>query len=298
MVTVAANAIEIEYETMGQRGGRPLLLVSGLGGQLNSWDDEFCQRFVDQGFFVVRHDNRDSGRSSKFADAPQPDVRAILSGDLATAPYRVSDMAADAAALLDEIGLPSAHVLGVSMGGMIAQAMAIEHGMRVRSLCSVMSTTGDQSVGHPTDTARDVLFQPSPADREEAIEHSVESSRVFGSPGFPFDETRARRRATDAYDRSFCPEGTARQLAAILASSDRSAALGQVKVPTLVVHGDADPLIGPSGGRATADAVPASQLLLIPGMGHELPVQVWEQVIDAVADHARRADEAATANGH
>ncbi len=276
-----SNGIEIEYETLGDRGATPLLLVMGLGAQLTTWPEEFCAQLVDRGYFVIRYDNRDCGLSTKFDRAALPDLWAILCGDLATAPYRVENMAADAAGLLEHLGVASAHLVGASMGGMISQALAIHHPWRVRSLCSIMSTTGDPTVGQPSPEVIEAMLQPAPATRAEAIERSVTGSRMIGSPGFAFDEARTRQLATAAYDRSYCPEGVLRQLAAILASPDRTAELGHVSVPTVVVHGDSDPMVDPSGGEATAAAVPGAELVVVRGLGHDLPPQVWPTLVDA-----------------
>jgi len=289
--TVHANAIDLCYESNGS--GDPLLLVHGLGAQLIDWNAGLCRQLVDRGFAVTRYDNRDIGLSTKFDAAPAPDLVAIIGGDTSTAAYRVADMAADAAALIEALGLGPANVVGVSMGGMIVQQLAIDRPDLVRSLCSIMSTTGDLSVGRPTDAALQVLVTPPPTERRAFLDHEVEVWKVIGSPGFPFDETEVRRRAGAAYDRSFYPQGTARQLAAIVASPDRTAALGGVRAPALVIHGEGDALIGAGGGRATAAAIPGSELVLIPGMGHELPPQTWDQVVGAIAANAARATTAA-----
>jgi pimeloyl-ACP methyl ester carboxylesterase len=291
MPTVHANGIDLCYETIGS--GDPLLLVHGLGGQLIDWPDGFCRELSDRGFAVTRYDNRDAGLSTKFGDKPATDFVAILGGDLSTAPYRVADMAADAAGLIEALGLAPAHVVGVSMGGMIVQQLAIDRPDLVRSLCSIMSTTGDPLVGRPSDAAMQVLLTPPPTEREAYCDREVETWKIIGSPGFPFDEAETRRRAAASFDRSFYPEGTARQLAAIMASPDRTDALGSVRAPALVIHGEDDALINVSGGRATAAALPEPELLLIPGMGHSLPPEVWDRVVDAIAANATRATAAA-----
>ncbi len=287
MPTAKANAIEICYETMGS--GDPLLLVHGLGGQLIDWHDGLSRKLCDEGFSVTRYDNRDIGLSTKFEDAPTPDYMAILGGDPSTAPYRVSDMAADAAGLIEALGLAPAHVVGVSMGGMIVQQLAIDRPDLVKSLCSIMSTTGDPSVGRPSDTAMQVLLTPPPTQRQAFLDHEVEVWKVIGSPGFPMDEDEVRRRAAAAFDRSFYPEGTARQLAAVMASPDRTTALGEVRAPTLVIHGEGDSLIDVSGGRATAAAISGAELVVIPGMGHDLPPEAWDQVVGAILANTARA---------
>ena len=288
-----ANDITIEYEVIGDIADPALLLVMGLGAQLISWPDPFCAQLADRGFAVVRYDNRDVGLSQKFEDAGTPDLAAILgalgSGDAVPAPYTLGDMADDGIALIEGLGLSPAHIVGASMGGMIVQEMVIRHPGAVRSLCSIMSTTGDRSVGQPTPDALAVLLQPPPATRAEVIEAGVRGSRVIGSPRYPTDEAELRAGAALAYDRSYYPQGPARQIAAILSAEDRTAALGAVDVPTLVIHGDADPLVTPTGGEATAKAVPGSELLVIEGMGHDLPEALWPEVIAAIAANANQA---------
>ena len=280
MPTAHVNGIAIEFETSGDRADPPLLMVMGLGGQLIAWPQEFVEDLAARGFFVIRYDNRDVGLSTKFDGTP--DFGALFMGDGSSASYRVEDMADDAAALLAHLGIAAAHVMGVSMGGMITQALVINHAERVITACSIMSTTGDRAVGAPTAEAATALLRPPATSRDEAVAASVEGSKVISSPGFPFDSEMMTRRAEAAYDRNFCPEGTARQLAAILASPDRTEGLRRVDVPFLVIHGEADPLVTVSGGKATAAAVPGSKLTLIPGMGHDLPEGLWDQIIDAV----------------
>jgi pimeloyl-ACP methyl ester carboxylesterase len=274
------NGIDIEYVTDGDPRDPPLLLVMGLGGQLIAWPQEFVDGLAAGGFFVIRFDNRDCGLSTKFEGLPE--ITALLSGDTSSATYRVEDMADDAAALLTELGIAAAHVVGASMGGMITQALVINHPERVLSACSIMSTTGNRSVGAPTGEAMSALLRPPATSREEAIEAGLVAGRVIGSPGYPSDENVLRDRAGAAYDRNFCPDGTARQLAAILASPDRTEGLRGVRVPFLVVHGEDDPLVTPSGGQATAAAVPGSKLIMVPGMAHDLPEALWGPITDAI----------------
>ena len=282
---------ELWYTTDGDPGANPLLMIMGLGAQHLAWDDELVARLVDRGFFVIRFDNRDVGLSTK------PDVgdldagaelMAMLGGGEARAPYLLTDMAADAVAVLDALGLESAHVVGASMGGMIAQTVAIEHPTRVRSLTSVMSTTGAPDVGQPDASVLGALLGPAPADRAEAVARGVEVSTIIGSPGL-VDEERAADVAGRAWDRCAYPQGQAQQLLAIISSPDRTEALRSLTVPTLVVHGDVDPLVTPSGGEATAAAVPGAELMMIEGMGHDLPRVHWDRVIDAVVATAAKA---------
>jgi pimeloyl-ACP methyl ester carboxylesterase len=289
MAKAASNGIEIEYESFGDRSATPILLVMGLGGQMTAWDTEFCQDLAQRGYFVVRFDNRDVGLSTYFDELGLPDLLAVLGGDFSSAPYRLSDMAADAAGLLAALDIPAAHVVGVSMGGMIAQQLTMDYPDRVLSLCSIMSTTGDTTVGQPSQEALAVLLNPSPPDRGAFIDNEVVVWRTIGSPGFPFDEDRIRARAGAAFDRAYHPEGPARQLAAIVSSPDRTAALGKVVVPTLVIHGDGDILVNPSGGLATHAAVPGSELLMVKGMGHELPVPLWPEILEAVEKNISRS---------
>ena len=282
MPSTTANGISIEYETAGDPANPPLLLIMGLGAQLIAWDDEFVAALVAKGFYAVRFDNRDVGRSTWFDEAGAPDLVGLLTGQ-AHAAYLLSDMADDAAGLLQALEIESAHVLGVSMGGMITQSLAIGYPARVRTMISIMSTTGDPSVGQPSDEAVAALLAPAPVDRDGAIDGAVQTWRVIGSPGFPFHEDRLRAAAGASYDRGAHPDGVARQLAAILSSPDRTAALRGVDIPTLVIHGESDQLVNPTGGQATADAVPGATLWMIPGLGHDLPVELFGEIADRVA---------------
>jgi len=284
MSTATANGITVEYETFGNPDAPPVLLIMGLGGQLTSWETEFCTALADAGFYVIRYDNRDVGLSTWFDDAGQFELADLLAQTV-TPPYSVSDMSADAAGLLEALGLDSAHIVGASMGGMIAQTFAIEYPARTRTLVSIMSTTGDQAVGQPHPEALAALMVPPPATRDQAIEQGAKTWRVIGSPGFPFDEEAVKERTAAAYDRAFHPAGTARQLAAIVSQPDRTQALAAVTAPTLVIHGEADPLVDPSGGKATASAIPGARLKLVPGMGHDLPPALFAELIDDLAAH-------------
>ncbi|MEO3808144.1 alpha/beta hydrolase [Sphaerisporangium sp. B11E5] len=288
MNRVKANGIEIAYDTFGDAGGRALLLIMGLGTQMISWDEEFCEALAATGHYVVRFDNRDTGLSTHLHEAGSPDIAAALGGDVSGAPYRLADMADDVAGLAAALGLDGVHVLGVSMGGMIAQEFAIRHPGRTLSLTSIMSTPSPEA-GPPTERALGMLLTPSAPDRESVVRRALESWKVLGSPGFPMDQERLARVAGESFDRSFDPPGFGRQFAAILASGDRTAALRELTVPALVIHGEADPLVQLSGGVATADAIPGAKLLTFPGMGHDLPRALWPKIVDAVTELTTRA---------
>ena len=294
MARVPANGIEIEYDSFGSKKGRPLLLIMGLGGQSIMWDEGFCEALAERGHFVVRYDNRDVGLSTKFDADGIPNVIELMqqaaAGTRLAVPYTLDDMADDAAGLLDALGLDSAHVCGASMGGMIAQTVAIRHGARVRSLVSIMSSTGNPSLPPAKPEAMAVLMTPPPTDRASSLDAAVRTWRTIGSPGFPFDETKIRARAGRLYDRAFYPQGTARQLAAILAHGSRVEKLRDVSVPTLVIHGAADPLVPLEGGRDTARAIPGAELLVIEGMGHDLPEGAWPQLVGAISEHTAKAE--------
>jgi pimeloyl-ACP methyl ester carboxylesterase len=289
MPRAQANGVELEYEVVGDPDARPLLLVQGLGAQLVSIEDGFCAELAARGFMVVRFDNRDVGLSSHLDAAAAPDFAAVWEGDRSSVAYMLEDMADDAAGLLDAIGVGRAHVAGISLGGMIAQLVAIRHPDRVRSLASIMSTTGNRQVGQPSAEGAGVLFTPMPVERDRYLEQAVENAKLaLAGSVFPFDPDAIRRAAARGYDRAWYPAGVGRQLAAVLAATDRTGALRSLRVPTLVVHGDADRLVGVSGGEATAAAVPGARLLRIAGLGHELPPGVWATVADAIADNAAR----------
>jgi pimeloyl-ACP methyl ester carboxylesterase len=291
-----ANGIELAYQKMGDPDGEPLLLVMGLATQMIAWEEGFCSLLADRGFLVVRFDNRDIGRSTKIESAGLPSRVDMTIGRRATAPYLLRDMANDAVGLLDHLGIDSAHVAGVSMGGMIAQTLAIEHPGRVRSLASIMSTTGNRRVGTPALKSYGVLFGRPPHGRQEAIERAVRTFSVIGSPGYPFDEERLREIAGRSYDRGHSTAGVLRQLHAVTASGDRTRALASVTVPAVVIHGKCDPLIRASGGRATARAIPGARLRLIDGMGHDLPPALWPTFVEEIASNAERAGEPSPAS--
>jgi pimeloyl-ACP methyl ester carboxylesterase len=285
---VPCNGVEIVCETIGDPSDPPLLLVMGLGMQLIHWDRELCELLAARGFYVIRFDNRDSGRST-HVKAPVPNVMRAMAGLKIDAPYLLEDMADDAFGLLDHLGIEAAHVLGASMGGMVAQTMAIRRPERVLSLTSIMSTTGERGAGRPKMRVWSVLMRRAPRQKDAYVEHFVRVFRMIGSKGFPIDEDRIRRVAAASHERGHSAAGTGRQLAAIMASGDRTEALRKVRCPTTVIHGRDDPLVPFSGGQATARAIPGARLIAIPGMGHDLPREVWPQVVDAVAETAARA---------
>jgi pimeloyl-ACP methyl ester carboxylesterase len=285
---IKANGLQFEYETFGSHDGVPLLLIMGLGAQMISWDDEFCELLAGRGFHVVRFDNRDCGLSTILDHLPAPSVFAVLDGS-AQAPYALDDMADDAAALLEALEIPAAHIVGASMGGFITQLLAINHAERVLSMTSIMSAPGGEDTEQSTPAAMEALLKPPPTDREALIEHGVwVSSRICGPDHFDPEDARARR--IRALDRALNPAGTARQLAAVLAASSRMEALRKVRVPALVIHGEVDPLVPVENGRRTASAIPGARLLILPTMGHDLPRVYWSQIADAIAETAHSAD--------
>lgn len=277
MPRAKANGIEIEYETFGPDDAPAVLLINGLGSQMTRWPAPFCEKLVARGFRAIRFDNRDVGLSTWFQ-----------SGDR----YTLSDMAADAVGLLDHLKVGRAHIVGVSMGGMIAQTVAIEHPDRVLSLTSIMSATGAPGTLDSTPEAAAVLNTPAPdpaADEEAFVAHGMRNARVIGSPAYPWADAPLRERVLSDMRRAFNPKGVQRQRGAIGASGDRTEKLKTLKVPTVVVHGEADPLVPLAGGQATAAAIPGAELRIIPGMGHDLPEALYDTFIDAIADAAARA---------
>jgi pimeloyl-ACP methyl ester carboxylesterase len=293
--TAPANGIEIAYEEFGDAADPTVLLVMGLGVQMLGWDEEFCGMLAARGFRVVRFDNRDVGRSTWFGDGPRANAMAAMAGDFSSASYTLTEMAADTAGLLEFLRVEAAHLVGASLGGMVAQTLAIEHPERVLSLTSMMSTTGEREVGQPHPEAIPNLLTRPPADREGMAEFAVGTFRVIGSPGFEADEEALRARARASFDRGFNPDGTGRQLMAVMASGDRTEALRKLDVPTLVIHGTDDALIDVSGGKATAAAIPGARLELIEGMGHDLPRALWPQLVGWIVENAAGAGAATTA---
>jgi pimeloyl-ACP methyl ester carboxylesterase len=286
----SVGEIEIAFETTGDPADPAVLLVMGLGMQLVHWDTDFVEGLAGRGFHVIRFDNRDSGHSTTI-DAPVPNLARAFAGLRVDAPYLLDDMADDALGLLGQLGIERAHVVGASMGGMIAQSMAIRRPERLLSLASIMSTTGDRRVGRPRLRVFGVLLRRAPMTRDAYIEYCVQVFRQLGSPGFPADEARLRAHAAAGFDRGHHPAGTGRQLVAILASGDRTERLRALSVPTVVIHGTDDPLVPFRAGVATARAIPDADFVAIPGMAHDLPRQVWGRVIDAVVRNGRRAAE-------
>jgi pimeloyl-ACP methyl ester carboxylesterase len=285
--------VELCYQTFGDPSDPAVLLVMGLGTQMVAWHEDFCGQVAARGFHVIRFDNRDVGHSTRFNEVPPPTPGQLVTRRVRPA-YLLSDMAGDAAGLLDVLGIESAHVVGASMGGMIAQTMALEHPARVRSLVSIMSNTGNRWLGQPAPQIYPLLLRRLPADREGYIRAAARLFRVIGSPGLSEQDVQDMRELmTQSFDRGMSAAGTGRQLAAIIASGDRTRRLRNVKVPTLVIHGTVDKLVRPSGGRATARAIPGATLMRIDGMGHDLPRFAWPQIIDGIAATAERAGEPA-----
>jgi pimeloyl-ACP methyl ester carboxylesterase len=291
---IKANGVELCFEVFGATDAEPLILIMGLGAQMIHWDDEFCEQLADRGFRVIRFDNRDIGKSSRMSGGERvtlPDLlQAHAAGKPIPAPYTLSDMANDVIGLMDGLAIDSAHVVGASMGGAIAQELAITYPRRLRSLTSIMATSGDPNLPPPTPEAVAVLMTPPPATRNEYIANFVRNWRVLRGPNFPLDEARDPARAERAFDRGLNPAGVGRQLLAIFASGSRKPRLGAVSVPTLVIHGSIDPLVPPEAGRDVARTVPGAKLLIIPGMGHAIPIPTWPQITGAIAEHATAAN--------
>jgi pimeloyl-ACP methyl ester carboxylesterase len=285
----AIGDVELCYETFGDPGDPAMLLVMGLATQMVAWHDEFCADLAGRGFHVIRFDNRDIGRSTRLAHIPPPTLWQIVRRDRRAAGYTLEDMADDAMGLLDHLGVERAHVVGASMGGMIAQTIAIRHPDRVLSLVSIMSNTGARLTGQPALTTLPIFLRRAPRDREAFAAHAVKLFEAIGSPGYPPDPEEIREHALLSHSRGIDPAGSGRQLAAILAAPDRTKDLGRLRMPTLVIHGTKDRMVTPSGGRRTAKAVPGARLMLIEGMGHDLPRALWPRILDAIEENAARA---------
>jgi pimeloyl-ACP methyl ester carboxylesterase len=294
MPKASANNILIEYETFGNPSLPSILLIIGLGGQLIYWDEAFCRRLTEEGLHVIRFDNRDAGLSTKFDAAGVPDIMEIFgklaSGQKVIPPYTIEDMAADAVGLLDALKIEKAHICGMSMGGMIAQALAIRYPQRTLSLTSIYSTTGNPHLPQPKPEVMRLLLTPPPQEREPFIQFNLTLFRALAGPGFGFDEEWVRKIMGRAYDRAFYPQGTIRQLVSILTQANRQVALKGLRVPTLVIHGDADPLVPVEAGKETAAAVPEAELKLMKGMGHDLPHgEAWVQIAREIIVHTKKA---------
>ncbi|MBN2297703.1 MAG: alpha/beta hydrolase [Deltaproteobacteria bacterium] len=284
----ACNEIDIVYDTFGDDTSPPMILIMGLGSQMILWDDEFCSQLAARGFRVIRFDNRDVGRSTKLSHMGIPDFRSLMKGQVVEVPYTLHDMAKDTIGLLDALQIDSAHIVGASMGGMIAQLLAVDYPHRVRSLTSIMSTTGDPSLPGPSPEAIQVLFRPYPTDRERFVNAFINTWRVLAGDQLPMEHDRVVDLAGRFHERGVDPAGNARHLAAIIVSGSRKKELASVKVPALVIHGDADPLVPVECGMDTAGSIPGAVLKVIPGMGHAFPCSVWSDIIDSIAEHAAR----------
>jgi len=282
------RGITLCYETFGERSNPPALLIMGLGTQMVAWHEDFCRELAARGLYVVRFDNRDIGRSTHVG-GPPPTIRQLLLRSRRAARYTLADMAEDTAGLLRELGLSPAHVIGASMGGMIAQTLAARHPEHVRSLTSIMSSTGALRSGQPSLRVYPLILRRHPAGFDEYVAHGARLFAAIGSTGLPRNPEEIRELAGISYERDHDIAGPGRQLAAIIASGDRTRELRKVSAPTLVIHGTADPLVHRSGGRATARAIKGAKLMMIEGMGHDLPRAAWERLLDAVAAHAARA---------
>lgn len=300
MPTVTANGVSLYYEDHGPKGGEPLLLIMGLGAQMTRWPVGFIELLTARGYRVVAYDNRDVGLSEKLDGAGAPDMQAVYGavakGEKPNVAYVLSDMARDGVGLMDALGFARAHIVGASMGGMIAQMIAAEHPDRVLSLTSIMSSTGNPALPPARPEAMERLTNRGPdpvSDLEAFLDHGVASSTVLGSPGYPVDEAELRAQIRSDYERSFYPVGFARQMAAIVASGDRRKALAGITAPTIVIHGADDPLVPKEGGEDTAANIPGAELHLIAGMGHNLPKPLWPEVVEQIDRVAKRAKASA-----
>ena len=289
MPNVIANGIQIEYDTFGDSSFPALLLIMGGGSQMIYWEAEFCDLLADKGFFVIRFDNRDIGLSTKFEDAGIPDMMAVMKGESVTPPYTLEDMADDAIGLLDALGIEKANICGASVGGMIAQVVSYRHPERVLSLTSIMSSTGNPALPQIKPEILAEVYKPVPDEREAYIEHNVNMWRKLWSPGFQFEEKRLRALMAESYDRSYYPQGMARQSAAVMAHGYQRASIASIKATTLVIHGDKDPFMPVEGGKETAELIPGSKLLIIKGMGHDIPKGTWPIIVDTISDHIKQA---------
>jgi pimeloyl-ACP methyl ester carboxylesterase len=290
---IRANGIDICYEVFGDANAEPMFLIMGLGAQMILWDDDFCRQLAARGFRVIRFDNRDIGKSQRMTGGKKLTMFELLKLRFlkipVAAPYKLIDMARDTVGLMDALQIKSAHLVGASMGGMIAQEVTLSFPERVRSLTSIMSTTGNPKVPPPTREAAAMLMAPPPTTKDEYLERFAQTWKILRVGSFPEDEKLDRSRAERSYERGLNPLGVGRQLRAILASGSRKQRLSVVKAPTLVIHGTVDPLVRPEGGKDTAASIPGAKLLMIDGMGHALPLPMWPQIIDAIDKHAHGA---------
>ncbi|KQX72366.1 alpha/beta fold hydrolase [Aeromicrobium sp. Root472D3] len=293
------SGIDICHQTFGDADDPAILLIMGLGGPMGWWSTPFCELLAERGFFVIRYDNRDTGRSTKLRHhtVGRTDIVRAFTGlpliGRVSVPYTLGDMAGDAIGLLDHLGIERAHVVGVSMGGMIAQTIAIEHPDRALSLTSIMSTTGKRTVGFQHPKVFPVMLSSAGRTRDSYVERSLKGSKVIGSPAFPSDDVMARDRAFETYDRGWTASGVTRQMLAVLTQPDRTKALATLDLPALVIHGLNDPLVHRSGGKATAEAIPGAEHLEIAGMAHDMPAQLYATYVEAIARTAARATSAA-----
>jgi pimeloyl-ACP methyl ester carboxylesterase len=283
--SVNANGIEIAYDTFGNQDNEPILLIMGLSCQMILWADEFCFSLAEKGFYVIRFDNRDVGMSTKMTASGMPHIQALLLGKLAVGPYTILDMAKDTVGLLDALLIEKAHVIGVSMGGMIGQEIAISYPDRLMTLTSIMSTTGNPLLPPPSREVIEMLFKPIPTTRDTFVSYFRDVWRILSGPRFPMDDITAGRLGVETYRRGIDPAGNARQLAAILVSGSRKERLAWVKSPTLVIHGTQDPLVPIECGIDTAESIPGADLKIFDGMGHWLPPRLWPEIIGAIVGH-------------
>ena len=285
-----ANGIDIAYQTFGDKDASPLILIMGLGSQMVLWDGEFCRQLAAGGYRVIRFDNRDIGLSTKLDWMQVPDTTAVAAalqrGEVPAVPYTLKDMAADTAELLTALGYDKAHIVGESMGGMIGQIMAINLPERLLSLTSIMSSTGNPFLPPPSPEVLEILYTPFPTDHDGFVESFVRTFKVLSGAAMPLSEALARKWAEQSYKRGLNPAGVARQFAAIMAAGDRTEKLKSISIPTLVIHGDVDPLLPVECGLATAAAIPGSRLKIIQEMGHALPEAVWSQIVAEIIRHA------------
>ena len=297
MPRIKANNLTIEFETFGEPDAKPLLLVMGLGAQMIAWDENFCQQLADAGHFVIRYDNRDVGLSTYFDDHGVPDFKELavelMTKGSVEVPYTLDDMAMDGISLLVELGIEQAHICGASLGGMIVQAMAINHGNRILSMTSIMSTTGNPDLPPAHPEAMEALTSERADDTQHAMNRAVEVSKIIGSTGFERDEERIRTKALESYDRAYYPDGVTRQMAAVMAHGDRRPGLNQLQLPCLVIHGDIDPLVPVTGAQDTHQNVPGAELMIIEGMGHDMPKGAWHQIVEGITSLTHQANATA-----